>query len=209
MVPLNTPLQNGQTVEIIAVKEGGPSRDWLNPQLGYLHSARARQKVRAWFNAVDAEENIAAGRAIVEKTLQREGKTSVNLDQLAAKLGFKTPEDLYALVAQGRVQPAQHRAGAPRYAAARARARSARAVRKAQQRCRAWRRGRRRACWSSASMRCSRSSRAAAARRRRTRSRASSRAARACRSTAAIARRSSGWRIVRPSACCTPPGPPM
>ena len=67
MVPLNTPLQNGQTVEIIAVKEGGPSRDWLNPQLGYLHSARARQKVRAWFNAVDAEENIAAGRAIVER----------------------------------------------------------------------------------------------------------------------------------------------
>jgi GTP pyrophosphokinase len=56
--------------------------------------------VRAWFNAVDAEENIAAGRAIVDKTLQREGKTSVNLDQLAAKLGFKTPEDLYALVAK-------------------------------------------------------------------------------------------------------------
>ncbi|WP_244813704.1 bifunctional (p)ppGpp synthetase/guanosine-3',5'-bis(diphosphate) 3'-pyrophosphohydrolase [Caballeronia sp. Lep1P3] len=100
MVPLNTPLQNGQTVEIIAVKEGGPSRDWLNPQLGYLQSPRARQKVRAWFNAVDAEENIAQGRAIVEKTLQREGKTSVNLDQLAAKLGFKAPEELYAVVAK-------------------------------------------------------------------------------------------------------------
>ncbi|WP_250499298.1 bifunctional (p)ppGpp synthetase/guanosine-3',5'-bis(diphosphate) 3'-pyrophosphohydrolase [Caballeronia sp. GAWG1-5s-s] len=100
MVPLNTPLQNGQTVEIIAVKEGGPSRDWLNPQLGYLHSPRARQKVRAWFNAIDAAENVAQGRAIVEKTLQREGKTSVNLDQLAAKLGFKAPEELYAVVAK-------------------------------------------------------------------------------------------------------------
>jgi GTP pyrophosphokinase len=100
MVPLNTPLQNGQTVEIVAVKEGGPSRDWLNPLLGYLHSPRARQKVRAWFNAVDSEENIANGRALVEKTLQREGKTSVNLDQLASKLGFKTPEDLYAVVAK-------------------------------------------------------------------------------------------------------------
>ncbi|BBU27264.1 GTP pyrophosphokinase [Burkholderia sp. THE68] len=100
MVPLNTPLQNGQTVEIVAVKEGGPSRDWLNPQLGYLHSARARQKVRSWFLAADAAENIAAGRTIVEKTLQREGKTSVSLDQLAAKLGFKTPEDLYAVVAK-------------------------------------------------------------------------------------------------------------
>ncbi len=100
MVPLNTPLQNGQTVEIVAVKEGGPSRDWLNPLLGYLHSPRARQKVRAWFNAVDSEENISNGRALVEKTLQREGKTSVNLDQLAAKLGFKAPEDLYAVVAK-------------------------------------------------------------------------------------------------------------
>ncbi|MFC0695001.1 RelA/SpoT family protein [Paraburkholderia humisilvae] len=98
MVPLNTALQNGQTVEIVTVKEGGPSRDWLNPQLGYLRSPRARQKVRAWFNAIDSAENIANGRALVEKTLQREGKSSVNLDQLAAKLGFKAPEDLYAVV---------------------------------------------------------------------------------------------------------------
>ncbi|KMZ13783.1 GTP pyrophosphokinase, (p)ppGpp synthetase I [Candidatus Burkholderia humilis] len=96
MVPLNTPLHNGQTVEIVAVKEGGPSRDWLNPQLGYLQSSRARQKVRAWFHTVDAAE----GRSIVEKTLQREGKTSVNLDQLATKLGFKATEDLYTAVAK-------------------------------------------------------------------------------------------------------------
>ncbi|QCP50054.1 bifunctional (p)ppGpp synthetase/guanosine-3',5'-bis(diphosphate) 3'-pyrophosphohydrolase [Trinickia violacea] len=98
MVPLNTPLHNGQTVEIVAVKEGGPSRDWLNPQLGYLQSHRARQKVRAWFNAIELQENIAAGRALVEKTLQREGRTSVNLDQLAAKLGFKAPDDLFNVV---------------------------------------------------------------------------------------------------------------
>ncbi|MGN6669284.1 MAG: RelA/SpoT family protein [Trinickia sp.] len=98
MVPLNTPLQNGQTVEIVAVKEGGPSRDWLNPQLGYLQSNRARQKVRAWFNAIELQETIASGRAMVEKTLQREGKTSVNLDQLAAKLGFKSPDDLFNVV---------------------------------------------------------------------------------------------------------------
>jgi GTP pyrophosphokinase len=98
MVPLNTQLQNGQTVEIVSVKEGGPSRDWLNPQLGYLHSPRARQKVRAWFNAVELQENIATGRAMVEKTLQREGKTSVNLDQLATKLGFKTTDDLFSVV---------------------------------------------------------------------------------------------------------------
>ena len=98
MVPLNTQLRNGQTVEIVSVKEGGPSRDWLNPQLGYLHSPRARQKVRAWFNAIEAQENIANGRAMVEKTLQREGRTSVNLDQLAAKLGFKSTDDLFSVV---------------------------------------------------------------------------------------------------------------
>ncbi|PCE26571.1 RelA/SpoT family protein [Burkholderia ubonensis] len=98
MVPLNTPLANGQTVEIVAVKEGGPSRDWLNSQLGYMKSPRARQKVRAWFNAIEHEENIAHGRALVEKTLQREGRTSVNLDNLAAKLGFKTPEELFSVV---------------------------------------------------------------------------------------------------------------
>ncbi|PRG40443.1 RelA/SpoT family protein [Burkholderia multivorans] len=98
MVPLNTPLANGQTVEIVAVKEGGPSRDWLNLQLGYLKSPRARQKVRAWFNAIEQEENIAHGRALVEKTLQREGKTSVSLDSLAAKLGVKSPEELFSVV---------------------------------------------------------------------------------------------------------------
>ncbi|WP_175974454.1 bifunctional (p)ppGpp synthetase/guanosine-3',5'-bis(diphosphate) 3'-pyrophosphohydrolase [Burkholderia sp. BCC1047] len=98
MVPLNTALSNGQTVEIVAVKEGGPSRDWLNLQLGYLKSPRARQKVRAWFNSIEQEENIAHGRALVEKTLQREGKTSVSLDNLAAKLGFKSPEELFSVV---------------------------------------------------------------------------------------------------------------
>ncbi|PXW23275.1 RelA/SpoT family protein [Paraburkholderia caballeronis] len=118
MVPLNTPLQNGQTIEIVAVKEGGPSRDWLNPQLGYLHSPRARQKVRAWFNAIESQENIANGRAMVEKTLQREGRTSVNLDQLAAKLGFRTPDDLFAVVGKEEfslrnVEQALHDAPAP------------------------------------------------------------------------------------------------
>ncbi|SDV50185.1 RelA/SpoT family protein [Chitinasiproducens palmae] len=100
MVPLNTPLANGQTVEIIAVKQGAPSRDWLNPQLGYLRSPRARTKVRAWFNAADLQETVANGRALVEKTLQREGKTAVNLDLLANKLGFKAPDALFTAVAK-------------------------------------------------------------------------------------------------------------
>ena len=98
LVPLNTPLKNGQTVEITAVKEGGPSRDWLNADLGYLASARARSKVRAWFNAQQTRETIARGREMVEKLLQREGKTALSLESLAGELGFKSPDALFETV---------------------------------------------------------------------------------------------------------------
>jgi GTP pyrophosphokinase len=95
MVPLNTPLKNGQTVEVTTVKEGGPSRDWLNPEQGYLVSHRARTKVRAWFNAQAMAETIAKGREAVEKLLQREGKTALKLDDLASQLGFTSAEALF------------------------------------------------------------------------------------------------------------------
>ena len=98
MVPLHTPLCNGQTVEVVTVKEGGPSRDWLNPELGYLVSHRARTKVRAWFNAQALGETLHKGREAVEKLLQREGKTAVKLDDLAAQLGFNSAEDLFEVV---------------------------------------------------------------------------------------------------------------
>ena len=98
MVPLNTPLANGQTVEVITVKEGGPSRDWLNADLGYLASHRAKSKVRAWFNALEMAQTIAKGREAVEKLLQREGKTAIKLDDLAAQLGFKAADDLFEVV---------------------------------------------------------------------------------------------------------------
>ena len=98
MVPLNTPLKNGQTVEITAVKEGGPSRDWLNAELGFLVSSRARSKVRAWFNAQAMQETAARGREAVEKLLQREGKTAIKLDDLASQLGFKSAEALFEVV---------------------------------------------------------------------------------------------------------------
>jgi GTP pyrophosphokinase len=98
MVTLNTPLKNGQTVEVSTAKEGGPSRDWLNTELGYLASPRARSKVRAWFNAIAVEETIAKGREAVEKLLQREGKTALKLSDLAVQLGFKTADDLFEVV---------------------------------------------------------------------------------------------------------------
>ncbi len=98
MVPLNTPLQSGQTVEVVAIKEGGPSLDWLNAELGYLASPRARSKVRAWFNAQAQLQTIARGRELVEKLLQREGRTSLERDALAEQLGFKGADALFEVI---------------------------------------------------------------------------------------------------------------
>jgi GTP pyrophosphokinase len=98
MVPLNTPLASGQTVAIVSAKEGGPSLDWLNPQLGYIASPRSRAKIRAWFNAKALQETIARGREAVEKVLQREGKTAVKHGDLAAQLGFRSAEALFEVV---------------------------------------------------------------------------------------------------------------
>ena len=98
MVPLNTALANGQTIEVISTKEGGPSLDWLNPELGFLQSPRAKSKVRAWFNAQAQRATIARGRELVEKLLQREGKTAVRLDDLAAQLGFRPADALFEVV---------------------------------------------------------------------------------------------------------------
>jgi GTP pyrophosphokinase len=100
MVPLNTPLKNGQTCEIITAKgpagSQGPSRDWLSP--GYTVSSRTRSKIRAWFHALELAETLAQGRTLVEKSLQREGKTAVNLEALAHKLGFAKVDDLFVAV---------------------------------------------------------------------------------------------------------------
>ena len=98
MVPLNTPLQSGQTVEVIAAKDGGPSLDWINPELGYLQAPRSRTKVRAWFNALAQAQTIARGREAVEKLLQREGRTALKLDDLAAQLGFRNADALFEVV---------------------------------------------------------------------------------------------------------------
>jgi len=100
MVPLSTQLETGQTVEIIAAKSGGPSRDWLNPNLGFLASGRSRAKVRSWFNAIELQERISQGQHLVEKELQRLGRTAVNLEQLAHQLGFAKADDLYVAVAK-------------------------------------------------------------------------------------------------------------
>jgi GTP pyrophosphokinase len=103
MVTLDTPLASGQRVEIIAAKSGAPSRDWLNPALGFLKSHRARGKVRQWFNAKSLAETVAAGRATVEKEQRREGAMQANLEQLAHKLGFAKHDEFFAAVARDEV----------------------------------------------------------------------------------------------------------
>ena len=103
MVSLNTPLQNGQRVEIVSIRSGGPSRDWLNPAQGYLATPRARAKVKQWFAAQDEAEQLAQGRSLVTRELQREGRTQASLDDLAAKLGLKSAEALFLGVARGEV----------------------------------------------------------------------------------------------------------
>ena len=101
MTPLNKALQSGQRVEIVTVKDGGPSRDWLNPAQGYLATSRARSKVKQWFAAQDEAEMLTQGRSLVTRELQREGQTQANLDELAAKLGLKSAEAMFLAAARG------------------------------------------------------------------------------------------------------------
>jgi len=107
MVPLNYQLSSGQQVEIVAAKQGGPSRDWLNADLGYVHSNRARSKVRQWFKALQHEETVAQGRALVERELARLGRTALKLDAVAAKAGFDKTEDFFAAFARDDINSKQ------------------------------------------------------------------------------------------------------
>ncbi|MGH8692027.1 MAG: RelA/SpoT family protein [Burkholderiales bacterium] len=103
IVKLDTRLASGQRVEIVAAKTGGPSRDWLNPERGFVRSARARHKIRQWFNAQALEKTVAAGRAAVEKMLRREGAMHASLEALAVKAGFAKAEEMFAAVARDEV----------------------------------------------------------------------------------------------------------
>jgi len=103
IVPLTHELSSGVRVEILTARHGGPSRDWLNPNLGYLKSARARAKVRHWFRQADQEHNVSAGRGAVERELSRLGLRGVDSAKVAARLRYATPEQLYAAVGFGDV----------------------------------------------------------------------------------------------------------
>lgn len=107
IVPLSYELKNGQQVEVLTAKSGGPSRDWLSPHLGYIKTGRARAKIRQWFLQQDQEKSIVAGRVILDREFQRLGLKQLKLDKVAERLGFSRIEDLCAAIGHGALTTAQ------------------------------------------------------------------------------------------------------
>jgi GTP pyrophosphokinase len=105
IVPLNYKLQNAQRVEILTTKQGGPSRDWITPSLGFLQSPRARAKVRAWFKNQNFDESVAQGRVQLDRELHRLGITSINQEKLAQRLRFNKLDDFLAAIGRNEITP--------------------------------------------------------------------------------------------------------
>ncbi|MFT5782427.1 MAG: GTP pyrophosphokinase [Pseudomonas sp.] len=101
IVPLNYSLQTGEQVEIITSKHGTPSRDWLNSNLGYITTSRSRAKIVHWYKLQDRDQNVAAGKAMLERELTRLALSSVDFEQLAEKASVKSAEDLFAGLGAG------------------------------------------------------------------------------------------------------------
>lgn len=104
IVPLTSALKTGDKVEILTVKVGQPSRDWINPHLGYIKSHRARSKVQQWFRSQEHDQNAADGRIMLEKELTRLGLKDVNIDKLTQQLKFNKTSDMMAALGRGEVK---------------------------------------------------------------------------------------------------------
>jgi len=107
IVPLTYTLRNAEQVEILTVKTGGPSRDWLSPHAGYIKTSRARSRIQRWFKQENAAESIASGRQILTRELNRVGLGEVKLEKLAGKLGHDKVDDMLRLLAEGEIKPAR------------------------------------------------------------------------------------------------------
>ncbi|HHY87927.1 MAG TPA: bifunctional (p)ppGpp synthetase/guanosine-3',5'-bis(diphosphate) 3'-pyrophosphohydrolase [Chloroflexi bacterium] len=95
LVTLDYQLKTGDQVEILTAKQGGPSRDWLNPNLGLVRTQRARSKIRQWFKRQDREQNLVHGKAILDRELKRLGLTDVDYDGLLREFDLRSTDDLY------------------------------------------------------------------------------------------------------------------
>jgi GTP pyrophosphokinase len=107
MVSLTKTLASGQQVEILTAREGHPSRDWLNPNLGYLKTASARAKVRRWFKQQDHELHVAQGRAVLEREHRRLGLNEINIAELAKRFKLRRAEELLAALGCGDISTVQ------------------------------------------------------------------------------------------------------
>lgn len=107
IVPLTHKLSSGEQVEILTTKQGKPSRDWLSPHLGYLATSRARAKVRHWFSEQDHDKNLSAGRAVLDRELQRLGVGEADTTVLMSRFHYSKLEDLLVAIGRGDVSTAQ------------------------------------------------------------------------------------------------------
>jgi GTP pyrophosphokinase len=107
IVPLTYQLKIGEQVEVLTHKQGCPSRDWLNPNLGYLCTARAKAKALHWFKNQDHDKHIMEGQILLDKECQRLGLIAVDQEKLARKLHFKTKKELLAALGSGELRITQ------------------------------------------------------------------------------------------------------
>lgn len=107
IVPLTHTLESGKVVEILTVKEGGPSRDWLSAHLGYIKTSKARNRIRQWFKQQDYGQHLELGRASLEREVVRLGVGRPDLDTAARRFNLQKPDDLLAAIGRGEVSPVQ------------------------------------------------------------------------------------------------------
>jgi GTP pyrophosphokinase len=109
LVPLNRELNNGDVVEVMTSRSSkGPSRDWLNPNLGHVRTSHARGKIRQWFKRQEREENIARGREMLEKELHRLGVNLSDIqEELLRRFRFDDLEDFLLRVGYGEISTRQ------------------------------------------------------------------------------------------------------
>ncbi len=107
MISLSKPLESGQTIEIHTVKEGGPSRDWLNPHAGYVVTMRARNRIRQWFKRQDYAQHLQTGKAMLEREISRLAARRPNLEKLLSKYNYRSVDDLLAALGRGEISALQ------------------------------------------------------------------------------------------------------
>jgi len=107
IVTLGYQIKNGQKVEILTSKHSSPSRDWLNPHLGFINSPRTKAKVRAWFKKLDFDKNVEAGHSLLDREMARLGVQGQNHESLATRFNYKKLDNFYAAVGCSDISAAQ------------------------------------------------------------------------------------------------------